>query len=322
MIKFRTVFLSAALGCGMAFAADPALLQLVSPNAGVLAGIQVDQSKKSPFGQFMLSRMSPDAADMTKFVAATGFDPRRDLSEILFAGDALPTGKGSSTGVLVARGTFNPARIAGIVQAHGGVVTSFQGVDLMTGGNSNTWGIALLDTTTAAMGDLDSVKAVITRHNSGAPPAADIAAKVDTLGANNDFWFLTLAPLSSFAPVIPDPQLGNALQNGQLFQAVTQASGGVKFGDNIVFQADAVTRSDKDAQALADVIRFLSGMIQSSQENNPTVKQVATMLNSLVLTTNSNVMHMALTIPEAQAESLLTAARHNGAAHKSAVKAN
>ncbi len=45
---------------------------------------------------------------------------------------------------------------------------------------------------------------------------------------------------------------------------------GVRFGDNVVVTADAVTRSDKDAQALVDVVHFLASMVQSDEEQDPT----------------------------------------------------
>ena len=77
--------------------------------------------------------------------------------------------------------------------------------------------------------------------------------------------------------------------------------------------ADAVTRSDKDAQALADVLRFLSGMLQTNKSTNPTAAQLSALLSSLVLTTNANVLHLSLTVPEAQLEGFLTAAHQHQA---------
>ena len=48
------------------------------PDAKVVAGLQVDQAKVSPFGQYVLSHMQPDDPRFQKFVSDTGFDPRAE----------------------------------------------------------------------------------------------------------------------------------------------------------------------------------------------------------------------------------------------------
>ncbi len=55
------------------------------PDAKVIAGIQVDQTRNSLFGQYVLSHMQVDDAGFKTFIAQTGFDPRRDVSEIVIA---------------------------------------------------------------------------------------------------------------------------------------------------------------------------------------------------------------------------------------------
>src|SRR5450755_169266 len=66
-------------------AADPALLRLLMPDAKVIAGLQVEQTKNSQFGQYVLSHMQVEDAGFKKFIAQTGFDPRRDVTEIVMA---------------------------------------------------------------------------------------------------------------------------------------------------------------------------------------------------------------------------------------------
>ncbi len=294
---------------GMALAADPALLQMVPPTASVVAGMQVDQGKRSAFGRYMLAKLGASGNKAKQLMAETGFDPRRDMTEVLFAAEAPAAGGGLTSGLILARGTFDPARIAAAVRAKGGVTTSFQGVDVLSGANAKQpWALAFLDNTTAIVGDVTSVKAAVTQHAAGTAPSADLTAKVALLSANNDFWFLTLAPMSSFAASMPDSGLGNAMQNGQMFQAITQASGGVHFGDNVVVTAEAVTRSDKDAQALVDVVHFLATMMQGNQQQDATAQQMAALLNLLVLKADANVMHLSLSVPESQLESFLDSA--------------
>src|ERR1041385_4058545 len=91
-------------------AADPQLLNLVMPDAKVLAGVNVDQAKTSPFGQYLIGQMNAQQdPKLQELIAATGFDPTRDVHEILVASAGGPN---QHTGLFVARGSFDPGRIA------------------------------------------------------------------------------------------------------------------------------------------------------------------------------------------------------------------
>ena len=111
------------------------------------------------------------------------------------------------------------------------------------------------------------MKAAIDRKQSNAPTDSTVFTKAQQVSANNDFWFVTLVPLSNFAGAIPDSNLSGAMQ-GNLFAAINQASGGVRFGDTVTISAEAVTRSEKDAQALVDVVKFFAGLVQLNKQNN------------------------------------------------------
>src|SRR5690242_10879057 len=102
-MKFRclAVTLLSAMAA-LASPADPQLLKLVMPDAKVVSGVDLDRIKAAPFGQFFLSQLPADAA-FEQFVAATGFDPRRDVHEVLMASPGDPQRK---SGLLLVRGAF------------------------------------------------------------------------------------------------------------------------------------------------------------------------------------------------------------------------
>ena len=313
MAKLRNAFFVLLAIQVAAFAADPGLLSLVMPDAKVIAGIQVDQTKNSLFGQFVLSHMQPDDANFKKFMEDTGFDPRRDVIEIVMASN-FEHNTPDSRWLIAARGVFNPARIAASVQAHAGTITNFQGVDILSGNarhidaGAAESAIAFFDTSSAVMGDVASVKAAIQRRQSQAAASSNLLSKVHDVSAKNDFWFVTLVPISEFADAMPDANLQGAIR-GDLMQAVSQASGGVKFGPAVLISGEAVTRSDKDASALEDVIRFVAGLIQQNRGSNSTADKVSTVLDNLDLKTAGNVMTMSLAIPESQLEQMLEGMR-------------
>ena len=321
MTKLRRLAVILALPLG-AFAADPALLQMVSPDSQVLAGLQVTQAKSSVFGQYVLSHLSVNDTKLQQFTAQTGFDPTQDVSEIVIASNGKQNSPANQWLVL-ADGTFNVAKITAAAQANGGVPSVYQGVNLVThaapSSTQPATAFAFFDTATALAGDITSVKAAIDRKQSNAPTDSTVLAQATQVSANNDFWFVTLVPLSNFSGAIPNSNLNGAMQ-GNLLASINQASGGIRFGDTVTISAAAVTRSEKDAQSLVDVVKFFASLVQLNKQNNPAAGQVATLLDTLQTSTSGNTTLISLAIPEQQLEQLLNSARPH--ARKASLRIN
>ena len=182
----------------------------------------------------------------------------------------------------------------------------YGGIVLLTGFTLLSLTYALVNH--SLRGDPGGVKAAIERHKSGSPASSALLAKVREVSAINDFWFVTLVPISEFADAMPDPNLGSAMQ-GNLLAAIHQASGGIRFGDTVHISAEAVTRSEKDAQALVDVVKFVAGLVQLNRQNNQTAGHVATLLDSLDCKAVGNTTTLSLPIPERQLEQMLETMR-------------
>jgi hypothetical protein len=293
-------FALAIIAAASAFAdVDPVLLNLVMPDAKVLTGIQVSQSLASPFGQYVLSHMQPDDPGFTQFITATGFDPTKNLTQILAAtGD---TTVNPNNIVVLGRGTFVPTQIASAAIAAGANATPYNGFNILTFPGSNANGsIVFLDNNTTAIGNMDAVKAVVDRWNAKATYSGALATSALAVGAANSAWFTTQTPLSDFLNGKVSGNLGGASQSN-LFQSVVAASGGISFQPTgITMNGDAVTTSAQNAQALVDVLKFLASMI-SSNANNSTATGL---INSASFTANGSTTHISLSIPEQQAEQL------------------
>ena len=319
MTNLRRLAVLFALPLG-AFAADQALLQMVSPDSQVIAGLQVNQAKNSLFGQYVLSHLSVNDNKLQEFTSETGFDPRQDVSEMVIASNGNPN-SADKHWLVAADGNFNVAKISAAFQANGGVPGTYNGVNLIThtapSNSQLTNAIAFLNTTTALAGDVASVKQAIDRKQSNASADSNILAKAQQASANNDFWFATLVPLSNFSAAMPGALNGGA--QGNLFAAINQASGGIRFGDTVTISAEAVARSEKDAQALVDVVKFFAGLVQMNRQGNPQAGQVASLLDSLQATASGNTTTISLAIPEQQLEQLLNSAQ---GAHQSHTKAS
>src|SRR5690242_20371062 len=186
MIKLRNICVALLAVPLLAVAAtDPTLLRLVMPDAKVVAGLQVTQTKSSAFGQFILSRMQVEDPQFQKFITKTGFDPRRDVTEIVMASNweqATP----QSRWLVAARGVFNIPMITSAAIANGGASTDFQGLSILTYAPTDQQqaalnGIAFLDQSTAIMGDIASVKSAIQRQRAKTPLPAKLLGKIQAL---------------------------------------------------------------------------------------------------------------------------------------------
>ena len=304
---------AALIFAGLLSAADPQLMNLLMPNAKVLAGVNVEQAKNSPFGLFLLARIQNGDPGLTKLTAATGFDPRRDLSEVLMA----TLGQPGQQGLVLARGTFNAEQILSAAMAAGHTVDAYNGVNILTGQDEKlTHALAFLGDSVAIAGDLDSVKAAIDRRgNSSSQIDPALAAIVQQLSGSQDAWSVSMVPIAALAGNnVPNTNL-NGMLNSDVLKAIQQTSGGIKFGANVQISAEAVANTSQNATALADVIHFLGNMVQA---NAPAASAAAitSLVQSLSVQTDGNTVKLALAIPEQQLESLVNSAPHAvGSAH-------
>ncbi len=285
---------------------DHGLLNLVPQGTQALAGFQINQGKASALGQYLLQRASSRDPQFQKFIDATGFDPRRDLQEVLVATPG-PATAGKRNVVVLARGTFDIAHMKQGLLAHGGHLENYQGVDLLIGSGTDTSGVAFLDSTLAVAGDRDLVKSVIANRNAPTTLDPQLTEKANNVSQDNQAWFASLGP----GTALPHRQRPgqNEKINTAAIQSILQSSGGIRLGGNSVDVAfDAVTRSEKDAQALCDVVRFFASMLQMQRTNEGPVALLAPSLDQMQLTSTGDRMHLSLSVPEKVVEQILNQA--------------
>jgi hypothetical protein len=304
-------------------AADPQLLNMVMPDAKIVAGINVDTARNSPFGTFLLRQAADGNAELQKFVSASGFNPQTDLSEILMAtpgGSAGPSDVGTavagaataagmaSRGLIVARGNFNVEKISKLAKTEGKQnIRTYNGATLISDPNSiKASAMAIIGTNYAVMGDLATVKAALDRRNQPSTLDPQITLKVNALSNSQDAWAVSIAPLSSLnSGPASDPTIQGAL-NGDLFKKITETSGGIKFGANVQLSTEMVAMDEKNATALGDVVRFLVGMATMNSGGAKGAPPVLmTVLQGMTIQTQGNVVNVTVSAPEDQIESLI-----------------
>jgi hypothetical protein len=270
------------------FAADAGLLSLAMPDARAMGGINVEQVRLSPFGQYLMARIVEQDVGLQALINATGFDPRRDLREILVVWNSEAGGK---SGVMMARGTFDVARIVEAALSQGQKVETYKGVEIV---GDPKGALAFVDSTLVVSGPGVSLRAAIDRRSAAVGIGADLAAQVNQLSTTEDAWFVTLVPPAHLQEM------------GATLNKVQQGSGGVKFGANVVLTAQTISQTDKDAAALAETVKMLAGMAQMSAPKGWAASGAALLQNMSVAAAGANTT-LSLSVPEQQVEQVLKA---------------
>ncbi len=279
-------------------AADPQLVGLLMPDAQVVAGVNVDQAKATPFGQYVLMQVKTSDPEFQELITLTGFDPTRDVHEVLVASNS--TSKTNHTGLFLALGSFDPAKITAAATAKGAVSETYNGQAILEDPNK-THGIAFLSAKLVVAGDLASVKGAIDRQKVAAPVPANLAVQINQWSTSQDGWAISAVPLSTLHPSANAPNVPGL--NGQgAFQAIQSAAGGVKFGNNIVVTAQATADTSQNAQGMADALKLLVNLAQMQAGNDPTV---AALIQSLQINASGNVLNVSASLPEDQFEQIV-----------------
>ena len=299
----QTAVLLILLTSGKAFAADPQLMNLVMPDAKILAGGNETSALTSPLGQFILSKINPIPQD---FITATGFDPLHDVSEVLAATAADPSSPG---GLVLARGTFPVDKIAAALSAGSAnwQVTTYGGATLVSPTNPNAkvaHAVAFLSNSIAVAGDLASVKAAIDRSGGSNSIDPALAVAVNQLSSTEDEWLVSSVSVASLIPANASAK-GSAATVLPVLKNIQSFSGGVKFGDDVVLTGQAVENSPENAAALNAVIKLGITLGTSLTANNPQLTEAIQLLQTMQVTTNGSDVDLSLSIPEAQIEALV-----------------
>ncbi len=301
MRKLTTLLLAAAL---CAAAAEPTLLKYAMPDSRVIFGVNVAQVRTSPLGKYLLGLVAQNPnPQFDQFIQASGFDPRQDLEEILFATSGTEQ---NSPKILLVRGKFDPSRIGGMARVAGVKVNPYKGIDLFTKGEKGSgpdMEMGFLDSTLAIGGDPATVRALIDRKGSmSTGPTGDLAARVTTVSAAQDIWFVSIIPAGEIASKIPNAQSSGF--NAELVKSINQASGGLKFGDAVTLSIELGATTAQDATALSDVLKFLIGLGQSAKPQ-PGQEQFQELLKNISLNTEGTLVKLGLAVPETTIEALI-----------------
>jgi hypothetical protein len=298
-MKLLAAVMIASPWAGVLQAADPQLLNLVMPDAKMLAGVNVSQAKTSPFGQFLIGQVQAQDQHLRDFIAQTGFDPRNDLEELLLASNGAQS---NASHLVLARGTFSIDKIDKIdaaAKAAGATSEVYKGITIVESPKHGQ-AFAFLSSTLAVAGGVGDVKGAIDRQTTPATVDAALLVAVNQLSTTEDAWAVSLVPPPAIKPPANAPNVPAIPST--VFQNIQQAQGGVKFGADVALTAELQADTAQNATALANMLQFVVnlGQMQTQQDS-----QVAAALKSVTISASGKTVNVAGNVPEAQVEAII-----------------
>jgi hypothetical protein len=236
----------ALVAAPIVFGSDFTLQDYLPPDTKVVMGLRVHALTESSLFQENSGNAKTLAENWTKLTALTGFDPLRDIDEVLLTS---PADRENAPALVVLRGRFNLERLAAGAEL-------YHGVALQGNGRKGSGVLALLDATTALAGEAPVVKAAIDRR--GQPVAYDgaLVARVASLRERFDLWGTGDRPQGFVAPSGQNEQLGS----------IDRFEFGISITHGLELAADVHARSQKDAEKLAGSLAMLQ-MMAKAQAN-------------------------------------------------------
>jgi hypothetical protein len=288
----------------LAGAADPALLDFIMPDARVVVGMDIAHMRSSPLNTSVTNSVQSANPELKKLMEAAGFDPMRDLQEILFASPGI--GK-NPPALLVARGSFDVAKLRAFAESAGSRITDFGGVPILSDPEKDSGAFALLDNIILA-GNLEQVRAAIGRRGHGMILNTEMATRISSLSRRYDAWLVSLAPLATMASNLPPDANVEGLTNTEALRQIEQFSLGVGMGSDLTFAAELVMANAKAAGSIADGIQMMLGMAQQSAKDEPAL---ASALKNLNFGVDQNVVHLGVTVSVADVEKVVQTAMNS-----------
>lgn len=273
------------------------------PDAQALMGVNVERLRTSSLARSLWARMPAQQPELPALIAATGFDPLRDLDEALVAS---PGGSTKQNALLLLRGRFRAADWIELAKSRGANLENFQGVPILTlVKDQQPMSVAFAGGSLMIAGDPASVRGAVARRDRPTDLPAQLSRDAAELCAQYDVWFISSGPLSEMGAALGNPEAAGILE-GDVGKAIEQISAGVRLGEGLQLALRTVSRTEQDATRLADALRFFSGFAQARQPSGPSLLED--------LRQDGRHLTVSLTIRDLDFERMLRAVRSGGEA--------
>ena len=217
--------------------ADTGLTAFVPPDTVALLGVRMDQLRGTAIYQKL--RAQGHFSELDDLRKRTGFDPTRDVNEMLVAFNGKQA-------VTIARGHFAPADAAAKKSAYKGYTLYLHGQGAYT----------LIDASTALAGMPLAVQAAIDQYKNRARSenVATLWARAQAIPSGNQIWAVSDSPDAFTGMGLS----GSVAQNvGKIFGQIDRLTLTMDFRSGLNAAATGDCRTDQDAKGLGEALRGL-----------------------------------------------------------------
>ncbi len=286
---------------------------LLPPDANGLMGFDLEAARSSAVYQRLEAKMRAEqGAKLDEFAAATGFDPRRDLSGVFAATWGRPgQGKQPFLAVLGGRFDLTDEALAMLETAapkageHRGVAI-YEMRDKDRGEEPRAY-LAILNGDTALLGIHDAVVAGIERSVSGGASMRDNAAltgRAEEAAGAGQFWFVSDQP-SELVEAAPDGVGERHARIFNILRTMRETTFTADIVNGLDFDWNALFSSPEDAKTLADAARGLLALARISIP--PEHEELLTFLDRLQVGSDAASVDFGIELTAVELEQLLDA---------------
>jgi hypothetical protein len=299
LVAIGGVIAGGALFLGQAKAAVgplPGDALLLPADSKFVGGIDVKRFVQSPFYTKYASAQARSRPDtFRELEEKTGLNPERDIDQLVFGGTP-PGGAARESGLVVAIGRFDRAKISQVIETEKKGVTSknLQGltVYLFSEGQRGASALAFIDDRTLVMGSQAAVEAAILSQSQGGKTLkqnASIMALLEKVRPDATFWAVGDQNLFQNMPKnVPGP-------GGQItlpgLRSLTVAG---DMDPAVALEITGETIDDAAAKNLADVVRGFVALAALQSGQKPELKELA---SSISVTTEANQVRVNARVP-------------------------
>jgi hypothetical protein len=279
----------------------PDAIRYLPADTQAVFGINVQKLVSSEvYLDIMAKHEQQIATDLTEFITRTGVDPRRDVDYII---GAARQSQVKGAGIVIAVGRFNPTIITDFINSKATPIK----VDylnatvlMMPETNKLEKGIAFLRDGEIALGDLESLKAVLDVRNGAVGLRSDstLSGLLGKIGSQDMFWFAGDATVLARVPANTPftPQLS----------AIQSVYGTLNLGKPISGKISVTAKDPTSATQLADLARGIVALGNLAAGQNPDLAELA---RGVQISQNANQFDIAITLPYEMLQKL-EAAKH------------
>lgn len=291
MASLPRIIACAACLPALAAAADPAMIELVMPDARVVMEINLDRMAASPLGQTMSAEMKGEFQSLRPdwqqpLMTFGGLDWSHYAQEVLFA-SAGNTGK-DAPALIIVRGLLDPAWVESL-NAFRGTKTAYMGVPMLVNGGGGV--VAFLEGSIAVIGKDSDVKAALRRRGQNLPMSPVLAQGLASYEGQFDAWMVSSGGVTPSAKSPMGPSL-------KWLEHVDAFTGGVRMSPDFDLNFNMVMHTEKDVADMIAGLKWFAGVVNTQQKG-------ALDADSIQYSAESNHLSVALQVPEQQLRAAL-----------------